>query len=61
MPKLERSEWYDITRDMNWRLRYVSEEEAWPKELSNDFGVPAEAWWGHVRWSGVRDHRVIRV
>jgi toluene monooxygenase system protein A len=47
MPKLERSEWYDITRDMNWRLRYVSEEEAWPKELSNDFGVPAEAWW---RW-----------
>ncbi|MBS4730366.1 aromatic/alkene/methane monooxygenase hydroxylase/oxygenase subunit alpha [Mycobacterium sp. SM1] len=45
MPKLARSEWYDLTRDMNWTLSYVSEEEAWPTELSNGFGLPAEAWW----------------
>lgn len=27
MPKLARSEWYDLGRDMNWTLKYVSEEE----------------------------------
>ncbi len=45
MPNLPRSEWYDLTRDMNWTLSYVTEEQAWPTELSNGFGLPAEAWW----------------
>ncbi|KAA0941500.1 MULTISPECIES: ferritin family protein [Streptomyces] len=45
MPRLARSEWYDLTRDMNWTLSYVKEEEAWPAELSDGFGLPAEAWW----------------
>lgn len=45
MPKLARSEFYDLTRDMNWTLRYVSPEEAWPEELSHSFGVAPEAWW----------------
>ncbi|WP_404193686.1 ferritin family protein [Streptomyces tauricus] len=45
MPRLARSEWYDLTRDMNWSLSYVKEEEAWPAELSDGFGLPAEAWW----------------
>lgn len=45
MPSLARSEWYDLTRDMNWNLSYVTVDEAWPEELSNSFGVPPEAWW----------------
>jgi toluene monooxygenase system protein A len=27
MPKLERSQWYDLYRDMNWNFKYVTEEE----------------------------------
>lgn len=46
MPGLARSEWYDLTRDMNWTLSYVDQEEAWPQDLSNTYGVPAENWWG---------------
>ncbi|MBK9739227.1 MAG: YHS domain-containing protein [Actinobacteria bacterium] len=45
MPRLSRSEWYDLTRDMNWDLSYVSEDEAFPPVLSNSFGVPAHDWW----------------
>lgn len=45
MPKLERSVYYDLTRDMNWQLRYVSEQEAFPAELVNNYDVPFEAWW----------------
>jgi len=45
VPNLPRSAWYDLTRDMNWTLSYVKEEEAWPVELSNGFGLPTEAWW----------------
>ena len=45
MPALPRSEWYDLTRDMNWDLTYVTEDQAFPPVLSNSFGVPAEDWW----------------
>ena len=45
MPNLPRSEWYDLTRDMNWDLTYVTEDQAFPPQLSNSFGVPAEDWW----------------
>jgi len=45
MPKLNRSEWYDLSRDMNWKLKYVTEEQAFPEELSNSYGVPTETWW----------------
>ncbi|MFC7660300.1 hypothetical protein ACFQV8_33435 [Pseudonocardia benzenivorans] len=47
MPKLNRSEWYDLTRDMNWTFRYVEEEQVFPEALSNGRGIPAEEWW---RW-----------
>jgi toluene monooxygenase system protein A len=46
MPGLARSEWYDLTRDMNWTLSYVDQEEAWPSDVSNTYGIPAENWWG---------------
>ena len=45
MPQLARSDWYDLTRDMNWTLSYVTEEQAWPQVQSNSFGVPTEQWW----------------
>ena len=40
MPGLARSEWYDLTRDMNWTLSYVDQEEAWPQDLSNSLRSP---------------------
>ena len=45
MPRRERAQWYDLTRDMNWDLTYVTEDQAFPPQLSNSFGVPAEDWW----------------
>jgi toluene monooxygenase system protein A len=45
MPKLDRTAYYDFTRDMNWQFRYVSETEVFPEEQVNSYGVPAEAWW----------------
>ncbi len=44
MPRLARSEWYDLTRDMNWTLEYATEEEVWPEDLSNSVGIPMQAW-----------------
>lgn len=46
MPRLARSEWYDLARDMNWTLSYVEEDQVWPEELSNSYGVAGEKWWG---------------
>jgi toluene monooxygenase system protein A len=45
MPSLERSQWYDLARDMNWKFRYVDHDQVFPRELSDDRGIPAEAWW----------------
>ena len=46
MPKLSRSDYYDLTRDMNWHLKYVTEEEAFPAELAGDSkDVPLDEWW----------------
>ena len=45
MPKLERSQWYDLCRDMNWNFTYVTEEEVFPEVLSQSHDIPAVAWW----------------
>ena len=45
MPQLPRSEWYDLTRDMNWNFSYVTDEQVFPEEMSESYGVPKEAWW----------------
>src|SRR2546422_2305245 len=42
---LERSQWYDLYRDMNWHFKYVTEEEVFPEVLSQSHGIPAAAWW----------------
>ena len=46
MPKLQRHDYYDTARDMNWAFTYVPEEEAFPEELSKSFGIESEKWWG---------------
>ncbi|MGH3802191.1 MAG: aromatic/alkene/methane monooxygenase hydroxylase/oxygenase subunit alpha [Pseudonocardiaceae bacterium] len=46
MPRLARSDWYNLARDMNWKVSYVDEEEAWPDEMSTSHGIPMEDWWG---------------
>jgi toluene monooxygenase system protein A len=45
MPKLERSQWYDLCRDMNRNFKYVTEEEVFPDVLSQSHGIPAATWW----------------
>ncbi|BCT74628.1 hypothetical protein SCMU_04700 [Sinomonas cyclohexanicum] len=45
MPSLERSQWYDLTRDMNWTFSYVDEKDVFPVEMSNSYGVAAQDWW----------------
>jgi toluene monooxygenase system protein A len=45
MPKLERSEWYDLCRDMYWCFKYVTDAEVFPEALSQSHGIPASAWW----------------
>jgi toluene monooxygenase system protein A len=44
MPKLERSEWYELCRDTNWHFKYVTAAEAFPEALSQSHGIAAEAW-----------------
>ena len=46
MPRRERAQWYDLTRDMNWSPTYVTEDQLFPPQLSNSFGIPTEEWWG---------------
>lgn len=45
MPRLERSEWYDLCRDMNWSFKYVKEAEVFPEALSHSHGIPPADWW----------------
>ena len=45
MPKLERSQWYDLYRDMNWNFKYVTEAEVFPDVLAQSHSIPAAAWW----------------
>lgn len=45
MPRLERSQWYDLCRDMNWGFKYVTEAEVFPEALSHSHGIPPADWW----------------
>ncbi|QFS94729.1 Toluene-4-monooxygenase system protein A (plasmid) [Mycobacterium sp. THAF192] len=44
MPLLERGEWYDLARQTNWTPVTVSEEEMFPPEMSDTFGLPMKEW-----------------
>ena len=45
MPKLQRQDYYDTARDMNWAFSYVKDEDVFPEELSKSFGIVADEWW----------------
>lgn len=40
MPKLERSQWYDLSRDMNWRFKYVTRKKFSPKRFRKAMTYP---------------------
>jgi len=44
MTILQRDDWYDIARDVDWTLSYVDEKEAFPEQWSGIGPVPKEAW-----------------
>jgi hypothetical protein len=41
---LNRDDWYETSRDLDWNLSYVDPEVAFPSRWSGSDGVPAEAW-----------------
>jgi toluene monooxygenase system protein A len=47
VPKLSRSDWYDLSRDTNWTFRYVTEDAVFPEALSGSHRVPAD---GRLTW-----------
>lgn len=44
MALLERSEWYDVARDIEWTPRFVTWDELFPAELSGGEGLPDDVW-----------------
>jgi len=44
MALLNRDDWYDIARDVDWELSYVDREEAFPEEWVGAKGIPLDAW-----------------
>jgi len=44
MALLDRSEWYNVARDTNWTPKYVTEDQLFPKEMSDIFDIPIERW-----------------
>ena len=44
MAVLNRDDWYDIARDVEWTLSYVKEEDAFPAEWQGAAGIPRGAW-----------------
>ena len=43
---LNRDDWYETSRDLDWTLSYVDPEAAFPTRWSGTDGIPAEAWQG---------------
>jgi len=41
---LNRDDWYETSRDLNWTLSYVDPEVAFPQRWSGTEDIPAEAW-----------------
>ena len=44
MALLNRDDWYDIARDVDWTFSYVERDEAFPEEWVGAKGIPLEAW-----------------
>lgn len=44
MSLLDRRQWYDLARDTNWTPVFVTEDELFPPEMSDGFGLPMKEW-----------------
>lgn len=44
MAFLANSDWYDLARDTNWTPSYVPEDEMFPPQFSDPFGIPVTEW-----------------
>lgn len=44
MTLLNRDDWYDIARDVDWTLSYVDRDAAFPEEWVGAKGIPLDAW-----------------
>lgn len=44
MALLDRSDWYNLGRATNWTPRYVTEEELFPDDMSDKFGLSSDQW-----------------
>lgn len=44
MALLNRDDWYDIARDVDWTLSYVKRDDAFPEEWVGAKGIPDAAW-----------------
>jgi hypothetical protein len=44
MTMLNRDDWYEIGRDLDWTLSYVDPKEAFPEEWKGAKGIPDDAW-----------------
>src|SRR5581483_2896443 len=44
MALLERSRWYDLARSTNWTPTYVREDEIFPPDMSDVYGLGMDAW-----------------
>ena len=41
---MNRDEWYDLARDLDWTLSYVEEKQAFPDEWTGARDIPPSAW-----------------
>src|SRR5262249_8727224 len=41
---LNRDDWYETSRDLDWTLSYVDENAAFPTAWTGSAGIPQEAW-----------------
>jgi toluene monooxygenase system protein A len=44
MALLAMTEWYDVARETNWTPSYVREDELFPPDLSDPYGIPIAEW-----------------
>ncbi|PWR19506.1 YHS domain-containing protein [Zavarzinia aquatilis] len=44
MAKVATRDWYDIARDTNWTPTYVAEDEMFPPQFSDPYGIPLAEW-----------------
>lgn len=42
--EIKNADWYDLLQDTNWTPRYVTEEELFPPQFSDPYGIPVSEW-----------------